>query len=93
MKKNLVFLTALKSEDEFLTKRHDDYSWMNYSIRTWKYWCEQHGHDFYVFDTKEEQLVGENQRIRFGIKEKIPIRVTRVNMDERKIDFELISKH
>jgi len=56
--KNLVFLTALKSKDEFLIKRHDDYSWMDYAIKTWTYWCEQHGHDFYVFDEPlEDDLV------------------------------------
>ena len=57
-KKDLVFLTALKSKDEFLTKRHSDYSWMDYSKRTWKYWCEKNGVDFYVFEEPlEDDLI------------------------------------
>jgi len=50
MKKNLVFLTALRSKDKFFTGRHDDYSWMDYSIKTWEYWCKQNDVDFYIFD-------------------------------------------
>lgn len=58
MGKELVFLTALRSKDEFLVKRHDDYGWMDYSIKTWEYWCKQHGHDFYIFEEPlEDDLV------------------------------------
>ncbi|HHJ36513.1 MAG TPA: ribonuclease R [Gammaproteobacteria bacterium] len=49
--------------------------------------------DYYVFDPKTHQLVGENRGIAFGLNDKIRIRVSRVDMDERKIDFELISEH
>ena len=49
--------------------------------------------DYYVFDSKTHQLVGENRGIQFGLNDKIRIRVSRVDMDERKIDFELISEH
>ncbi len=49
--------------------------------------------DYYVFDPKTHQLVGENRGIQFGLNDKIRIRVARVDMDERKIDFELISEH
>jgi ribonuclease R len=49
--------------------------------------------DYYVFDPKTHQLVGENRGIQFGLNDKIRIRVSRVDMDERKIDFELISEH
>jgi len=49
--------------------------------------------DYYVFDPKTHQLVGENRGITFGLNDKIRIKVSRVNMDERKIDFELISEH
>lgn len=46
--------------------------------------------DYYVFDPKSHQLVGENRGIKFGLNDKLRICVTRVDMDERKIDFELI---
>ena len=49
--------------------------------------------DYYVFDPKSHQLVGENRGIRFGLNDKVQIKVSRVDMDERKIDFELISEH
>jgi len=49
--------------------------------------------DYYVFDPKTHQLVGENRGITFGLNDKIRIKVSRVDMDERKIDFELISEH
>ncbi|MFV9616663.1 MAG: ribonuclease R, partial [Gammaproteobacteria bacterium] len=49
--------------------------------------------DYYVFDPKSHQLVGENRGIQFGLNDEIRIRVSRVDMDERKIDFELISEH
>ncbi len=46
--------------------------------------------DYYVFDPKAHQLVGENRGLQFGLNDKVRICVTRVDMDERKIDFELI---
>ena len=49
--------------------------------------------DYYVFDPKAHQLVGENRGLQFGLNDKIRIRVARVDMDERKIDFEFISEH
>ncbi|GMR00842.1 MAG: ribonuclease R [Gammaproteobacteria bacterium] len=49
--------------------------------------------DYYVFDPKAHQLIGENRGLQFGLNDKVRIRVTRVDMDERKIDFELISDH
>jgi ribonuclease R len=49
--------------------------------------------DYYVFDPKTHQLIGENRGIQFGLNDMVQIRVARVDMDERKIDFELISEH
>jgi ribonuclease R len=47
--------------------------------------------DYYVFDPKTHQLVGENRGLQFGLNDKVRIRVARVDMDDRKIDFELLS--
>lgn len=47
--------------------------------------------DYYVFDPKTHLLVGENRGKQFGLNHKVRIRVSRVDMDERKIDFELLS--
>ena len=49
--------------------------------------------DYYVFEQKAHQLVGENRGMKFGLNDKVRIRVARVDMDDRKIDFELISEH
>jgi len=49
--------------------------------------------DYYVFDPKTHLLTGENRGIQFGLNDKVRIRVSRVDMDDRKIDFELISDH
>ena len=49
--------------------------------------------DYYVFEPKTHQLVGENRGLSFGLNDGLRIRVARVDMDERKIDFELISEH
>ncbi len=48
--------------------------------------------DYYVFEPKTHQLVGENRGLQFGLSDQVRIRVTRVDMDERKIDFELLAE-
>ena len=47
--------------------------------------------DYYVFDPKTHQLVGENRGLQFGLNDNVRIRVARVDMDDRKIDFELLT--
>lgn len=47
--------------------------------------------DYYVFDPKAHVLVGENRGLQFGLNDRVRIRVARVDIDDRKIDFELIS--
>ncbi len=49
--------------------------------------------DYYVFDPKAHLLVGDNRGLQFGLNDNVRIRVSRVDMDDRKIDFELISEH
>ena len=49
--------------------------------------------DYYVFDPKTHLLTGENMGLEFGLSDAVRIRVTRVDMDDRKIDFELVSSH
>jgi len=47
--------------------------------------------DYYVFDPKSHQLIGENRGLQFGLNDQVRICVTRVDMDDKKIDFELLS--
>ncbi len=47
--------------------------------------------DYYVFEPKTHLLVGENRGLQYGLNDIVRIRVARVNMDERKIDFEMLT--
>lgn len=46
--------------------------------------------DYYHFDPVANVLAGERSGKRYGIGDELKIRVIRVNLEERKIDFELI---
>ncbi len=47
--------------------------------------------DYYQYQEATHRLVGERTRIVYGLGDKLTIRVVRVSLDERKIDFELAS--
>ena len=47
--------------------------------------------DYYSFDATFHRLEGERTRRRYGIGEPVRIRVAAVNLDERKMDFELLA--
>ena len=46
--------------------------------------------DFFHFDAKTHQLMGERTNIRYRLGDKIKIKVARVDLDEKKIDFDLL---
>ncbi len=46
--------------------------------------------DYYHFDPVKHRLVGENSNKIYGLGNDITIRVARVDLDERKIDFDLV---
>jgi ribonuclease R len=48
--------------------------------------------DFFHFDATSHQLLGERSGIRFRLGDKVKIKVARVDLDEKKIDFDLISR-
>ncbi|WP_107850825.1 ribonuclease R [Oceanimonas marisflavi] len=48
--------------------------------------------DYYQFDPARQQLIGENFRRRYRLGDKIKVKVMAVNLDERKIDFELVEE-
>ena len=48
--------------------------------------------DYFHFDAKTHQLLGERTGIKFRLGDKVKIRVARVNLDEKKIDFDLLDK-
>lgn len=46
--------------------------------------------DYYHFDAGKQRLVGERTRQVFGLGDRLQVQVARVDLDERKIDFELV---
>jgi len=48
--------------------------------------------DFFHFDAKTHQLQGERTGVRFRLGDKVRIRVARVDLDEKKIDFDLLNQ-
>lgn len=46
--------------------------------------------DFYEFNPSTHQLVGERHGRTFNLRDKVQVQVARVDMDESKIDFELV---
>ncbi|OTG87951.1 ribonuclease R [Acinetobacter sp. ANC 4558] len=52
----------------------------------------QLGDDFFVFDQASQTLIGQNRGQVFGLGDEIKIKVAAVNLEERKIDFELLQQ-
>lgn len=48
--------------------------------------------DYFHFDATTHQLLGERTGVRFRLGDTVKIRVARVDLDEKKIDFDLISQ-
>ena len=48
--------------------------------------------DYYYFEAAHHRLIGERTRRVFGLGDKLQVRVSRVNLDERKIDFDLVEE-
>ena len=47
--------------------------------------------DYYHFDEVRHRLVGEKNGLMFGLGEEVTVRVAKVDLDDRKIDFELLA--
>jgi len=52
----------------------------------------QLGDDFFVFDQSSQSLVGQKRGQIFGLGDEVKIKVAGVNLEERKIDFELVQQ-
>ncbi|SJM96387.1 ribonuclease R [Crenothrix polyspora] len=50
------------------------------------------GQDYYHFDPTSHSLIGERSNTRFRLGDSVKIKVVQVNLDEKKIDFELVQK-
>jgi ribonuclease R len=45
--------------------------------------------DYYQFDEAKQSLIGERNHSRYTLGDEVDVRVVRVDMDQRKIEFEL----
>jgi ribonuclease R len=52
----------------------------------------QLGDDFFIYDQASQNLVGQNRGQIFGLGDEVKIQVAGVNLEERKIDFQLINQ-
>lgn len=48
--------------------------------------------DFYIFDEKNYQMVGEHTRKTYQLGEEVVIRVAKCNLEKKQMDFEMIGK-
>ena len=48
------------------------------------------GNDYYQFDAARQTLIGENFRRVYRLGDRVRVKVMGVNLDDRKIDFQLI---
>ncbi|ATG75772.1 exoribonuclease R [Zobellella denitrificans] len=48
--------------------------------------------DYYQFDPARQMLIGETFRRRYRLGDKVKVKVMAVNLDDRKIDFELVEE-
>ena len=46
--------------------------------------------DFFIFDEKNYCVIGKSSRVRFTLGDKVRIRVSKVNIEQKLIDYELI---
>lgn len=52
----------------------------------------QLGDDYFVFDQASQSLIGQNRGQSFSLGDEVKIQVAGVNLEERKIDFELLQQ-
>jgi len=51
MSENVVFLIAVVSDHKYLREKHGDFKYFEFSIASWKYWCEKNGVRLFIYDT------------------------------------------
>lgn len=50
------------------------------------------GDDYFVYDERQQQLIGKDKGLLFGLGDQVQVKVAGVNMDLLQIDFELLAK-
>ncbi|MEG8085924.1 S1 RNA-binding domain-containing protein, partial [Acinetobacter baumannii] len=52
----------------------------------------QLGEDFFLYDQASQSLIGQNRGQSFSLGDEVKIQVAGVNLEERKIDFQLVQQ-
>lgn len=52
----------------------------------------QLGEDFFLYDQASQSLIGQNRGQSFSLGDEVKIKVAGVNLEERKIDFQLVQQ-
>ena len=53
MSVNVVFWIGVKSNDPLLRQKHGNFEYLEYSKRTWIYWCKKNNITFFEYHTPE----------------------------------------
>ena len=61
MKKNVVFLTSVKSKIH--QTKYGGFEWMDISKKTWEYWCKKHDCILYIYDEPTSSKMGMEYRV------------------------------
>jgi len=48
---DVVFWIGVKSTDPLLREKHGDFRYLEYSKKTWQWWCRKHGVHFFEYST------------------------------------------
>ena len=59
--KNVVFWIGIKSNNPLLLKKHGDFSYFEYSKKTWKYWCNKNNVLFYEYNIPTLEDTGKHR--------------------------------
>jgi hypothetical protein len=84
MKKDVVFWIGVNSDDTLLRQKHGNFEYLEYSKKTWKYWCNKHNVIFYEYSTPAIKDTGKHKvtwQRWFDVFEQIE----NANIDYRKI--------
>tara|TARA_Y100001972_G_scaffold31446_2_gene38715 strand:+ start:4812 stop:5597 length:786 start_codon:yes stop_codon:yes gene_type:complete len=59
--KNVVFWIGVKSNNSLLLEKHGDFSYFEYSKKTWKYWCDKNDILFFEYNTPSLDNTGKHR--------------------------------
>jgi len=54
MSKNVVFIICVNSQHQYLQNKHGGFKYFDYSLNTWKYWCDKNDVELFIYDTPSD---------------------------------------